>query len=84
MDFVALDVEVPQAIVGGALRQFDAFFELVQPLLDAQLFHSGGQRIAEKLQQQLQIHVPGASRQCVGEAKDAGWLTEYPEGNQQH
>ena len=36
MDFVAFDVEVPEAVVGGALRELEALFELVQAVLDAQ------------------------------------------------
>ena len=36
MDFVALDVEVPEAVVGRALGELEAFFELVQALFDAQ------------------------------------------------
>ena len=84
MDLVALDVEVPQAVVGRALRQLQALLELVQALLDAQLLEAGGQRIAQQLQQQLQVHVPGAARQRIGQAQDAGRLAQHAEADQQH
>ena len=50
MDFIALDVEVPQAVVGGALRKLEAFFQLVQSALDSQALEAGAERVAEELQ----------------------------------
>ena len=42
------------------------------------------QRVAEQLQQQLQVHVPGAARQRIGEPEDAGGHTAHAEGNHEH
>ncbi len=84
MDFVALDVEVPETVVGGALRQLQALFQLAQAAFDAQPLQARGQRVAEQLEQQLQVHVPRAARQRVGQAQDAGRLAADADGNEQH
>jgi gamma-glutamyltranspeptidase/glutathione hydrolase len=47
MDLVALDVEIPQAVVGRALRELEPFFQLVQAPFDAQAFEAGAHRIAQ-------------------------------------
>ena len=84
MDLVAFDVEVPEAVVGRALRELETFFELVQAPFDAQPLEARAQRIAEQLQQQLQVHVPGAARQRVGQPEDAGGQAAHAEGNHEH
>jgi hypothetical protein len=84
VDFVALDVEVPKAVVGRALGELETFFEFVQAPFDAQAFESRTQRIAEQLEQQLKVHVPGAARQRIGEPEDAGGHIAHAEGNHEH
>src|SRR5688572_991137 len=84
MDLVALDVEIPEAVVGRALREFDALFERVQPLFDAQTFEARGKRIAEELQQQLQVHIPRATRQCVSKAQYARRLPLHAQADEQY
>ena len=84
IDLVALDVEVPQAVVGRGLRELEALFELVQARLDAHALEARAHRVADELEQQLQVHVPRAARQRVGETEDAGRLALHAEGDEQH
>ena len=83
VDLVAFDVEVPQAVVCGGLRERVALLELGESRLDADALETGGEARADELQHQLEVHVPRATRQSVREAEDAGGLALDAERDQQ-
>ena len=43
IDLVALDVEVPEPVVGGGLAEAGALLELGEALLDAHALEAGGE-----------------------------------------
>ena len=70
VDLVALDVEVPQAVVGRGLRPGSVrSSSLLEARLDAHALEAGREAGAEQLHQQLQVDVPGAARQASAQAR---------------
>ena len=80
---VALDVEVPHAVVGRGLKQIGALLELGEARLDTNTLESRGEAGADELHQQLQVHVPRAARHGVREPEETGRLALQPQRHEQ-
>src|ERR1019366_1451898 len=71
VDVIALNVEVPQAVVGGQFGQGIALLDAAQCQRQAHALQSGRKTGAEQLHEQLQVDVEAATRQSIGEPEKA-------------
>ena len=68
---LAIEVEVPQAVVRAVQRERVALFDLLQVPLVAHALDAGGVAGAEQLQHQVQVRVPAVARQRRAERDEA-------------
>src|ERR1019366_1898300 len=71
VDVIALNVEVPQAVVGSQFGQGIALLDAAQCQRQAHALQSGRKTGAEQLHEQLQVDVEAATRQSIGEPEKA-------------
>ncbi len=70
-DGVALDVEIPQAVVGGVAREFFTLVDVFQFAAELEPRQCGREAGAKQFQQQVDIDVPALHRPCGQHAQHA-------------
>ena len=71
---LAIEVEVPQAVVRAVQRERVALLDLLQVPLIAHALDTGGITGAEQLQHEVQVRVPAVARQSRAQRDEAGRL----------